>query len=303
MKVSAFGIARRCAARGLGTLAVLLLACVRLPSAAWANSLLPLVTQEAETLRGGVAEATIGIAYFRNGRHPPFTPPHTIRSQTLIGLPQIGFRIGAGDWAEIQASYETLYLDEEATNGQTNWQFGSGDARLFTKVWLRREHRLTPALGLRFGTKLPNATRGSRLGTDDTDFGGDVLASKRIGPVTTHVNLGILLLGNSGPSIGDSFTAGGQDDLFTYAVALASKPLTTAATGTTTLRLLGEVAGQAGSRFDNDRSALSVGVQFHRGAGTVYLGVNAGLVTGSQEFGASTGFTYTFDLGKLLEGE
>src|SRR5262249_7224497 len=159
-------------------------------------------------------------------------------------VPQLGLRVGAGGWAEIQASYETIYLDEQAADGRTNWQFGSGDMRIFTKVWLAREREVLPALGLRFGTKLPNANRHARLGTDDTDFNADALFSKDLGPLSAHVNLGLLLLGNSGPTIGHSFTAGGQDDLFDYDVAAASAPFGAAWPGAVSLTLLGELVGQ-----------------------------------------------------------
>jgi hypothetical protein len=273
------------------------------PTTARAHSLLPLTTEQAETLPSGTAEAVIGIAYFNDLRFPPFTPPGALRSQTLIGLPQLGFHIGAGGWAEIQASYETLLLDEQATDGKKNWQFGSGDMRMHTKIWLKRETDLLPALGLRFGTKLPNATRGARLGTDDTDFGADVLASKDFGPLIAHVNLGLLLLGNSGPSIGHSFNAGGQDDLFNYALGVVSAPLGAAAAGATTVKLLGELIGQAGSHFDNDRTAVRVGLQMQRGAGTIYIGTSAGLVTASENVGASAGFIYTFEPAQLFSGE
>src|SRR5260221_5285723 len=108
-----------------------LLAVVCWPALASAYSLLPLVTEEAATLPSGTAEATIGVSYFKDLRFPPFTPPGAVQSQTLVAVPQLGFRIGAGGWVEIQASYETLYLDEQ-TIGGPNWQFGSGDMRLFT---------------------------------------------------------------------------------------------------------------------------------------------------------------------------
>jgi len=287
--------------RAVAVLAGLVL---RMPAAASAYSLLPLEMQEAQTLPSGVAEATIGVSYFKDLRYPPFTPPGAIRSQALVGLPQLGFRIGAGDWAEIQASYELLYLDEEAPNGATNRQYGSGDARLFTKIWFLNERAVRPAIGIRFGTKLPNALRSERLGTDDTDFGGAILLSKTAGPVTAHANLGLLLLGNSGPTVPDaSFTAGGQDDLFTYNLGVVSEPLGAVREGAVTLKLLGEVAGQAGSRFDNDRSAVRGGVQLQRGPGTIYIGASVGLITPSEDVGASTGFTYTFDSATLFASD
>jgi hypothetical protein len=271
------------------------------PSAAY--SLLPLVTEEAQTLPSGWIEGTLAIDYFRNGRYPPFTPPGIIRSQTLIALPQVAFHIGVGGWAEFQASYEMLYLDETAFDGDTNHQYGGGDARIFTKLWFARERTWLPAIGMRVGTKLPNATRGSGLGTDDTDFAATALLSKTLGPVTTHVNLGISLLGNSGPIFGNSFGAGGQDDLFTYTIGVASKPLGATAEGAMTLRLLAEIDGQTGSRFDNDFSNIRGGLRLQRGAGTLFIGVSAALSGIAAEIGASGGFTYTFDSATLFPAD
>jgi hypothetical protein len=289
----------RCARAGM---LVMLLLCF--PVSARGGSLLPLATERAEVLPSGEAEVTLGVAYFKDLRFPPFTPPGALHSQTLVEVPQLGLHVGAGGWAEIQASYETIYLDEQATDGRTNWQFGSGDVRLFTKVWIAREREVMPALGLRFGTKLPNAHRADRLGTDDTDFNADLLFSKDFGPVSAHANLGFLLLGNSGPTIGHSFEAGGQDDLFDYALAVASAPLGQVLPGSVALTLLGELTGLEGSHHGgNDRTAMRFGIQLQRGAGMLYLGTSAGLVTGSENFGASAGFVYRFDLEQLLTGE
>ena len=276
-----------------------------LPAAARGYSLLPLAAEQADTLPHGLAEGILGVAYFRNLRFPPFTPPGTLQHQDLVAIPQFGFRIGAGGWAEIQASFETLYLNEEATNEGTNRQLGPGDLRMFTKVRVMREGEVWPGLGLRFGTKLPNASRSTRLGTDDTDFGADVLASKDLGPVAAHVNLGLLLLGNSGPTIptaSGSFKAGGQDDTLHYDVALVSAPLGRPQPGSVTLKLVGELVGLGFSHFHNEQSALRLGLQMQRGPGTLYLGTSAGLISGSEDFGASAGFIYTFQPAKLFDG-
>lgn len=275
------------------------------PAAARGYSLLPLAAEQVDTLPHGIAEAVVGVEYFRNLRFPPFTPPGALRRQDLVAIPQFSFHMGAGGWAEIQASYETLYLNEEDTNGKTNRQFGSGDLRMFTKVRLVREGETLPAFGIRFGAKLPDANRNDRLGTDDTDFGADVLASKNLGPVTAHVNLGILLLGNSGPTIPNSnaFKAGGQDDTFHYDVAVASQPLGLVEAGSVTVRLVGELVGLAFTHNDNAQSAFRAGLQAQRGAGTLYLGASVGLIAGSEDVGARAGFIYTFEPSKLFDEE
>ena len=287
----------------LWTLSLVVATVVAFPGVTFAYSLLPLTTEEAQTLPNNVIEATLGMNYFHNLRYPPFTPPSIITSETLMSLPLVAFRVGVGDWAEFQASYEMLYLNETAVDGTTNNQYGGGDARIGAKLWFLREGNLWPALGLRIVTKLPNARRSDGLGTDDTDFGAAALASKTIGPLTVHINLGILLLGNSGPIFGNSFGAGGQDDLVSYAIGIASKPLAATADGRTTLRLLGECAGQTASRFDNELSDIRVGLQMQHGRGTVYLGVSTGLVSGSEQVGVNAGFTYTFDPFKLFASD
>jgi hypothetical protein len=282
---------------------VTVLLMIGFPLPAAASSLLPLVTEEAQTLPSGTAEAILGATYLNDSRFPGFTPPAALRSQTVVQGPQLRLQMGAGSWAEIQASYETIYLDERAANGQTNWQFGSGDMRIGSKFWLKRETEHLPALGLRLFTKLPNANRSARLGTDDTDFTGDALVSKNFGPFAAHVNLGITLLGNSGPTIGHSFKAGGQDDLFDYNVALVSAPLGKPIAGATALRIMGELTGFTGSHYDNERSALRVGIQLQRGPTTVYLGTSVGLITGSEDFGVNGGVVYRFEAAQSLKDE
>ena len=134
----------------LMTLTLVVSFIVGIPAVSVAYSLLPLVTEEAETLPSSTIEATLGMSYFHNLVYPPFTPSNLVRSETLMGLPQVALRVGVGGWAEFQASYELLYLDETAVNGTTNTQYGGGDASTTcaerssgtvatsTGLWLRR---------------------------------------------------------------------------------------------------------------------------------------------------------------------
>ncbi len=268
---------------------------------ALAVSLLPLDTEQAETLPSGKSELVVGMSYSDDERFPYFTEPGTLRSQTLIRGPQVGFHIGAGDWAEIQGSYELIYLDETAANGQTNHQYGSGDSRIHTKVRVIRESEFIPSLGVRFGTKLPNANVHDRLGTDETDFDITALATKDFGVVSAHINLGLILLGDPGRMLGAPRVGRGQDDLVGYSVALVSAPLGKQSEGSMELRVLAEVAGQTASHFDNERSSARLGIQLGRGPGKIYLGMSTGLVTGSENIGARAGFIYSFEPAALFE--
>lgn len=270
-----------------------------LPSLAEAASLLPLETEAAAPLPSGQVEVILGSDYFRSQRFPAFTPKGFIRSQDLVRVPELGFRIGAGGWAEIQAAFDFIYLDE-TTNDGSDTEYGNGDLRLFTKVRLLGERTRLPALGLRFGTKLPNASAEKRLGTDETDFGAEVLISKDFGPVAAHVNLGLAILGNPGPVPGaEDRSSSGQDDLFVYSVGLFSKAFPLASRSRWSIRLGAEATGAAGSRFGNDRDAARLGARLERGPLALYAGASLGLVTASENYGVRGGLIYSFALERL----
>ncbi len=275
---------------------VLNLAAVRVPG----ESLLPLKTEAAAILPVGTAEVVFGSSYMHDLLFPPFTPPNAVCSQELMVIPQFGFRIAAGSWAEIQATYELLDLDERTATGDKRSNYGGGDARLFTKVRLMEERGRRPGFGIRFGTKLPNANSKNRLGTDETDFAIEALGSKDFGTVAAHVNMGIMLLGNPGAVLGaPNRSAAHQDDLFTYSMAVTSRDFAARAEGAWAVRLVGEVAGWSGSRFDNDRSAMRAGIQIKRRGFTLYTGASVGLISDSEDFGVTGGLIYTFELASL----
>ena len=268
-------------------------------SPALAASLLPLDTEEARVLPHAKAEAVLGLSYTRNQLFPTFTSKGNLDSQNLFQVPQVAFRIGAGDWAEIQASFEAIYLDEKYRNGGGNDVFGTGDARLFAKIRLLDESDTLPALATRFGAKLPNADVKDRLGTDQTDFEIAVLGTKDFGRLSAHLNLGILLLGNPGQTLsGGNTSAGGQDDLFTWNLAMESNSLISSMPN---LRLLGEFSGWSGTRFANDRATFRIGAQYSSGNLNYYLGSSFGLISESEDIGIRAGLIYSFEPATLWE--
>jgi hypothetical protein len=279
---------------------VTIVVAIGLATPARATTLLPLRTQDASPLPSGRAEIVLGVSYWRNGNFPGFVPPDALDAQDVVAAPQLGFHIAAGDWVEIQAAFEGVYLDESRADGSQHDTFGAGDARLGTKVRLWRERNYRPVVAVHFATKLPNANKENRLGTDETDFMIEVLGSKQLGPVSAHVNLGIALLGNPGPTVvAPHRSSGGQDDLFTYAVAVGSPRVLLGDPDGMTLQLFGELVGQTISRFDNDRCAIRVGAQAHVGHWTFYTGVGAGLIEDSEDVSVSAGVLYAFTLERL----
>lgn len=267
-----------------------------LVSAARAEWLQPLTAETAETIGGGRAQVGLGVGYANDGLYPGFTPPGEVRWQSLLTAPEIGFRIAPADVVEIQASYELVNNDERTVSGGTQSNYGGGDARLFTKLWAVRERTWIPGIGVRFGVKLPNASKKDRLGTDETDFVMQLLGSKRFGDWAAHLNLGFAILGNPGFYGADS---SGQDDLFAYDVALATPFLGARDAGAWGLRGLLEIAGATGSRFDNDYNLVRAGPQVTCGGWTMYLGVTGGIDGAAPTYGFSGGAFYTFELERL----
>lgn len=258
--------------------------------------LLPLAAESAETVGDKRAEIGLGASYRNDARFPAFTPKGDIKWQSLTSVPEIGFRIAPAEVVEIQASYELLALDENTVSGGKNSTYGGGDARLFTKIWAVRERTWIPATGVRFGVKLPNASRDDRLGTDETDFMLQFLGSKRFADWATHLNLGFAILGNPGFGANNET---GQDDLFTYDIALVSPFLGAREADRWGIRGLLEIAGATGSRFDNDFTEIRGGPQVTYGGWTLYAGASGGLDGAAAHYGFNAGAFYTFDLQRL----
>ena len=88
------------------------------------------------------------------------------------------------------------------------------DVVIATKLRLVNEAAGRPAIGLRFATKLPNASNESGLGHDTTDFYASFLLGKTVKSVRMVGNVGLAILG-------DPVTAARQDDLLTLGVSTA----------------------------------------------------------------------------------
>lgn len=278
--------------RAAAVLVLLLLAAAPL-RAEW---LAPLEAETAETIGGGQAEIGLGASYFNDARYPPFTPRGEIKWQSLTAVPELAFRIAPADVVEIQMSYELLALDQNTVSDGKTSTYGGGDARLFTKLWAVRERTWIPATGVRFGVKLPNASKADHLGTDETDFLIQILGSKRFGDWATHLNLGLAILGNPGFA---GASSEGQDDLFTYDLAVVSPTLGAAAGAGWGARGLLELVGQTGSRFDNDYTEIRGGPQVMWGGWTFYFGASANLEGAAARYGLSGGAFYRFALERV----
>src|SRR6185503_16941646 len=75
------------------------------------------------------------------------------------------------------------------------------DLVVATKIRIAGETPSRPAFGVRFATRLPNASNESGLGLDTTDFHADVLIGKTSKSIRVVGNIGLGILGD--PNRGD----------------------------------------------------------------------------------------------------
>ena len=220
---------------------------------------------------GGIV-LKMGVEYL-DGRQLEFTQGPEI-DRKLVKLPYIGFEIGLGERADIQADFDVIYLDE---GGREN-KYGVGDLRLWNKIKFINEGEYLPSMGFRWGVKLPNANYEDRLGTDETDFFSSFLFSKHINNLYSHVNLGMGILGNPNKT-------NEQDDVLVYGVG-GVYPVSNV------VNTILEVNGYAGSSDKNNFSSLLLGFQIIMDNAIWDLGWRFGLADESEDWGVRTGIRW-----------
>jgi hypothetical protein len=263
-----------------------------LPAAAAAQQR-PLVTEDPETIGAGRILLETGLDYGRGVEYPV-----SGLAGQLLRVPLVGVSVGISSIAEIQFDggfYNRLAITGRDPNAPlAHLVTATGDSTssvedivVATKVRILGETAGRPAFGVRFATKLPNASNESGIGLDTTDFTTSLLVGKTVRSVRTVVNGGFGILGD--PVVGNR-----QADVITYGVSLA-RALTPAA------EVVGEVNGRFDTRDDEPdrpnttRGALRVGARYTvggwRGDGAVIIGL-----TGRDPgIGFAAGFTYVFN--------
>ncbi len=253
----------------------------------------PLVTEDPETIGAGrmLIEGGFDLA------HDQQYPASGLKGN-LLSIPVLGLSFGLSSIAELQLDgslYNKLHVNERDPNapltssldftGDTTSDFG--DAVIATKIRLIGEAGARPAIGIRFATKLPNASNESGLGLDTTDFYATLLVGKTVQSVRVVGNVGLGILPD--PVVGNR-----QNDVFTYGLSFA-RAMTQAA------ELVGEVNGRvstvSGPAYPGteSRSIFRFGGRFTTGTLRLDAGVFFGLTTLDPTIGATFGFTYVFN--------
>ena len=251
----------------------------------------PLVTEDPETVGAGRILLEGGIDY---GRDVVF--PASGLTGNLLRAPLIGISVGLSSIAELQIDgglYNSLSVSERVPAALSSMLDFDGtstsdveDIVVATKVRLLSEGTSRPSVGLRFATRLPNASNESGLGLDTTDFYATTLVAKTVQSVRVVGNMGLGILGD--PTRGDR-----QNDVLAYGLSFA-RALTNAT------ELVGEVNGRASFADDppagtESRSVLRFGGRYTRGLMRADAGILVGLTSRDPGFGVSLGATYVFD--------
>ena len=143
----------------------------------------------------------------------------------LLRVPTLGVSFGLSSIAELQIDgglYNRLHVTARRRRRRSSAMLDfTGDNTtdvedivVATKVRVLSETPGRPAFGLRFATKLPNASNESGLGLDTTDFYASLLIGKTVQSVRMVGNAGLGILGD--PTRGDR-----QNDVLAYGFSVA----------------------------------------------------------------------------------
>lgn len=252
----------------------------------------PLVTEDPETIGAGRVLIEGGVDYAHDQQYPV-----SGLKGNLWRTPTIGLSVGISSIAEFQidgALHDRLAVTESKpaplssllTNAGTTTS-DVGDVVIGTKIRVMAETAGRPAIGLRFATKLPNASNESGLGLDTMDFFASLLGAKTVQSVRVVGNVGVGIL--SDPTVGNR-----QNDTLTYGVSFARAI-------TQQLELVGELNGRVSTRTGTplpgteSRSIMKLGGRFTRGSVRFDGGVYVGLTTADPTIGVTAGATYVFN--------
>lgn len=251
----------------------------------------PLVTEDPETIGAGLILLEGGFEQQREVLYPL-----SGLQGNLLRVPALGVSFGLSSIAELQIDgglYNRLSVTSrrgapladqlDFTGDQTS---DVEDLVIATKIRLLSETAGRPAFGVRFATRLPNASNESGLGLDTTDFFASALFGKTVQSIRFVGNVGLGILGD--PTRGDA-----QNDVLTYGMSVARA-----------IRQGLEVVGEINGRLDTregepppgteSRGAMRIGGRFTRATVRLDAGLSIGMTSRDPSVGFTAGLTWVF---------
>lgn len=251
----------------------------------------PLVTEDPETIGSGLVLIEGGVEYDRD-----ILFPVSGLQGNLLRAPTLGVSFGLSSIAELQLDgglYDRLHVTSRREAPLANQLDFSGDTThdvedivVATKVRVLAEKPGRPAVGLRFATKLPNASNESGLGLDTTDFYFTGLVGKTVQSIRVVGNVGLGILGD--PTRGDR-----QNDVLAYGLSLARAVRQG-------VEIVGEINGRANTRGGepppgtDSRATMRLGARVTRATVRLDAALLLGTTSRDPGFGVTVGATWVF---------
>jgi len=253
----------------------------------------PLLTEDPEPIGAGRLLIEGGLQFDSNQTYPV-----SGLEGNLLRLPTVGVSVGISSIAEFQIDggfYDRLNIDGRNPNAPLASEVTSTGTRtsdvsdfvVATKIRFLSEAAGRPALGIRFATKLPNASNEKGIDLDTTDFSGSVLVGKTVQSIRIVVNAGAGILTNPTSGVG-------QNDVFLYGLSFARAV-------TQATEVVGELNGRFSTRSDGafpgteSRGVLKLGGRYTRGPLRVDAALFFGTTSIDPTVGFTAGFTYVFN--------
>jgi hypothetical protein len=253
----------------------------------------PLATEDPEPIGAGRVLLEGGV----DASHDAHFPVSGLEGNQLR-LPTLGLSVGLSSIAEFQidgALYNRLNIDKRdlgaplasLVNETGTSTHDVDDAVVAMKIRVVSETAGRPAFGVRFATKLPNASNESGLGLDTVDFYMSLLGAKTVQSVRVVANVGFAIL--SDPTVGNR-----QNDLLTYGVSFARAL-------TQQTEVVGEVNGRVSTRSGEPfpgtetRGMMRLGGRYTHNAVRFDAGLLVGLTSFDPTIGVTAGVTYVFN--------
>jgi hypothetical protein len=271
-------------------IAAYLVFCLTCTATAYAQQR-PLATEDPETIGSGRVLLEGGFS---------FDLDQTYTSNGLKGdvtrLATFGVSVGISSSAEVQIDgglvqrlkvtdqVGSVPLDIATALLADDTLTSMEDLVVATKIRLGSETESRPAVGLRFGTKLPVAAVDKGIGLGTTDFFASFLVAKTVQSVRTVGNVGLVVLGNPETA---------QD-----AVPALGFGLSVARALTNEFEVVGEVNGRLEPFVDEVPDGLESRGVFRLAGRYTYamlrldFGLLAGITNRDPSFGISAGATY-----------
>ncbi len=268
---------------------VLFAFCLSAAADVWAQQR-PLLTEDPETIGADRILVEGGVTFDKDQ-----TNTANGLNGDITRLATFGTSIGLSPTAEIQVDgglVQQLDVNRRIPTAPLarNTSLVAGDRAssfedfvIATKIRFASETESRPALGVRFGTKLPTSPVNDGIGLGTTDFFATFLVAKTVQSVRTVGNAGLFMLGN--PEGQDSVTALG----FGVSVARAL---------TNEFEVVGEVVGRL-TPFEKivpagleSRGLFKLAGRYTYAMLRLDFGMLAGFTDRDPSFGISGGATY-----------